>query len=57
MTRAILLKESGTVPEENERLYKIFRSFAIIEFKLLRKKRGMLNGPEAFPAWRLKIVS
>lgn len=56
MTRAIL-KESATVPEENERLHKISRGFAIIEFKLLSKETGMPNGPEALPAWTLKIVS
>ena len=45
MTHAIL-KESGTVPEENERLYKISRGFAMIEFRLLSKETGMLNGPD-----------
>ena len=44
MTCAII-KQSGTVPEENEWLYKII---AIIEFRLLSKELEMLNGPEAF---------
>lgn len=48
-----ILNESGTVPEENERLFKISRGLAVIEFRLLRKETGMLNGPEAFHDLRL----
>lgn len=51
-----ILKESETVPEENEKLYNISRGFEITTFKSLCNRRGILKGPQVFPVLRLEIM-
>ena len=53
----MILKASGTVPEENEKLYGISRGFEITNFKILRRGKGRLKRPHAFSDLRLEIIS